>query len=177
MRDKLFAKLLLYTLAFAVIAVFALLGYALLMQKGCSALAQEPEPPPPTSADDILYTINHDEDFEIYSVVPPGAGWVAIPLTSHAVVTLAPDQEKHSFFHVSGATQRWYIPIPGSGSRFMRVEASDSALEGIVVFRAAARLRAVNPDGTESAAGVQSEVSWWVARIPQSLGRVIFRGI
>lgn len=139
------------------------------------AYAQDVEPPPPASADDILYTINHEEDFEVISIVPPDGEWVKIPLISHAVVTLPPGSRKHSFFHVAGRTPTWYIPLPGAAGRYMRIQADDSSFQDMIVFRAAAKLRPYNPDGTEAeGVGIVAVSSWWVARIPTTVGRVIF---
>ncbi len=160
-------------LAIALIACW--FGYVIISNM---AYAQDAEPPPPTSADDILYTISHAEDFEVLSIVPPSTEWVRIPLVAHAVVTLPSGSQGHSFFHVAGRTPTWYIPMPNSTDRYMRIQADDSSFENMIVFRAAARLRPYNPDGTE-AQGVEivAASSWWVVRIPATVGRVIFGAI
>ncbi len=138
------------------------------------AHGQEPEPAAPASVDEVLYTIDADQDFQILSVIPANPDWIVVPIASHAVVTLAPSDQNHSFFQMADQPHVWYVPIPDTTSRFMRIEIEDTQLSGIFLFRVRARMRPY-VDGVPLQGPTEfSTVSWWVARVSAVVGRAIF---
>ncbi len=155
----------------AIIIMF--LGLLLSIINNC--IGQETEPAAPADLSELLYTIDRDTGLEVFSIIPAGTDWVPLPITEHSRIVLSPGAQVHGFYHIAGTTPTWYVPIPGGGSaQYMKIVADDSGLDGMFVFRARAQLTPVNPDGTPSSVVIPAVRSWWVARLPAFLGRIVF---